>query len=299
MIASIDIGSNTVLMLLAEERGGVWSGVRDHAEITRISEGLDGSGVLAEGAILRTIQALSGFVEIARNAGASEILATGTAPFRRSANGEEVAARIGTELGITVEVVSGEREAELSLLATTHSFPAYDEMYVVDIGGASTEVIAFGSPHAPMQSLDIGSVRLTERCVRNDPPDAADRARLEAALEQALDRVDVRLSAAAPLVGIAGTVTTVACLDLELADWDADRVHGHVMSAARVGDIAEELIGRSVAERAAMTGMEPKRADVIAAGALLLARLMERLSVQRLIVSDRGLRWGRLYEHKA
>ncbi|MCB9532761.1 MAG: Ppx/GppA family phosphatase [Myxococcales bacterium] len=300
-VASLDIGSNTVLMLVAE-RGGPddpWVRVDDFAEITRVSEGLDRAGVLADEPIARTAAALRGMAQTAATHGVDAIVATGTAPFRRASNGAAAAAALSAALGATVDVVSGEREAALALIATLDAFPHEESVLVADIGGASTELILARRGEAPrLVSLDVGSVRLAERCVESDPIADADVARIDAAIAAQLGRDDVRdiLAArgAAPLIGIAGTVTTAAAVSIGLAEWDESRIHGMALGVAELADVFERVRSLPVYRRREVAGLEPKRADVFPAGARLLWAIAKAAGVDELRVSDRGIRWGRL-----
>lgn len=298
-IASVDIGSNSVLMLVAEHRDGVWQRIDDLVDIARISEGLDASGVLAPHAVARAAAVLARYAARARDLGVDRIVATGTAPFRRARNGAQVAAELSAVLGAPIDVVSGEHEASLSLLATRRAFPELDAMLVVDIGGASTEVIAVRGDASPqMVSVDVGSVRLAERCISSDPISADDETRLVATIDQALDDAGASalLARGGAIVGIAGTVTTLATASLAMDAWDPDVVHGHRIPRAELDRLARALLEATTAERAAMRGVEPKRADVIPAGAVLMRCIAEKAGATEVIVSDRGTRWGRLYE---
>lgn len=297
-VASFDIGSNTVIMLIAERGETGWHVVTDEAEITRVSEGLDKHGSLFREGLERTGEALVRFDELAQDFAVNHRIATGTAPFRRAANGTEAAAELSLLIGTNIDVVSGEHEAELSLLATRGSFPDLNRAQIVDIGGASTELIdAFPDGSHAVVSLDVGAVRLTERCVTSDPISADERNALQAAISDALSRASVKLFVPPPvLVGVAGTVTTLAALSLEMAEYDADRVHGHRLARAEVARIENALFALSLSQRKTLAGMPAKRADVIPAGAMLLRSVMDHLGADEVLVSDRGIRWGRLFE---
>ncbi len=300
-VASVDIGSNSSLMLVADRDPGApggWRRIEDHATITRLSEGLDQSGVLASAPIERTGAQLAAFRARAAVLGVDRVLATGTAPFRRSDNGEDVAGVLAQALGAPIDVVSGAREAELSLLATRRSFPEFEEMLVVDIGGASTELIhSRPGGGAAMESLDIGSVRLTERFVTAHPIAAAEAAALCETVRSELARPEVAamLGRGISVVGIAGTVTTLVTVSLAMAEYDDTVVHGARLSRETVSGLARSLSAMDMPARLAVPGLPEKRADVLPAGALLLGELLAAAAVDELIVSDRGTRWGRLY----
>ena len=294
-VASLDVGSNSVLMLVAEKRrDGSWERVEDHAEVTRISQGLDQSGVLSEEAIARTEAVLLRFAARARALQADAFYATGTAPFRRSSNGLETAERLSRALGFPLDVVSGEEEAALTLDATLASFPEIQRNWLVDIGGASTEVIFCDGGQRSMISLDIGVVRLTERYVLEHPLRDGAVAQLRASVREALQTHLRARESGLPLIGVAGTVTALAALDQRMERWDADRIQGYRMPLSRVEELARELSSLSLEARAALPGLDPRRADVAPAGAWLLFELGTLLEISEVVVSDRGLRWGRL-----
>ena len=300
-VASIDVGSNSVLMLVAERVGeGPWARVEDAAEVTRISEGLDASGSLAPAPVERTLAQLRRYVARARELGVARFVATGTAPFRRADNGADVARMLGRELGLRLDVVSGEREAELSQIATRDAFPELDAMTILDIGGASTEVIALPrGGAAEVISLDVGAVRLGERFGTAAALDAPAADALREAVAEAIRPAAHLLAPGRPVIGIAGTVTTLATAAMGLDVWDAERVHGFRLRADEVRRLRDALAPMRVEERAALPGVPAKRADVLPAGAALLAALLEAADASEVIVSDRGVRWGRLAEFDA
>ena len=299
-VAAIDIGSNTALLLIADDIAGVWTPVFERAEICRVSEGLDQRGVLAEEPVARTRAVVERFGREARQHGVDGVVAVGTAPFRRASNGPQVAASLSAALGTEIEIVSGEREAALSLRATRAAFGSDDDLLVVDIGGASTELIAANADGTSRAvSLDIGAVRLTERCVHAHPflPDDADA--LHAVIADALAAPEVlAIVQGKPrtLVGIAGTVTSLCTASLELDAWDADAVHGHRLPVSEIHRLSVALRHLSLTQRAALPGVPAKRADVLPAGAMLLGAIAAAANAREVVVSDRGVRWGLLAE---
>ena len=296
-VASFDIGSNTVLMLIADLVDDQWVRVEDHMAITRIAEGLDQSGLLRDDAIERTEAALRPMVERLQVCDVTHVLVTGTAPFRRARNGAMAAARLSDLIGHRMWVVTGEQEADLVLAATVAAFPEFSEFVVIDIGGASTEIVSVRG-QVRRVSLDIGTVRLTERHSRNGEYGAASIATLREDIGRALAAPEVAElladAAGLPLVGVAGTVTTLACVHLQLLEWDDNVVHGSLLPAVALRRLADELPAMTVSQRVGLPGMPPKRADVIAAGACLLSELANALHADGVVVSDRGIRWGRL-----
>jgi len=191
-------------------------------------------------------------------------------------------------------VIDGEREARLCWRAVSGAFPSLaGPRTVVDIGGGSTELIVGERAVEGVISLPIGSVRLTERCVAHDPATNDDAARLAATVDEALTQAPPLRGA---LVGIAGTVTTLAAMAQRLDSYDATRVHGARLSRAAVDALVDTLAATPLADKRRTPGLDPKRADVIYAGAVILARVMARAGAAECIVSDRGIRWGLIYE---
>lgn len=300
-VASVDIGSNSILLLVAErDAQGAWRAVEDHVAVARISQGMDASGVLAPDAVARAEKVLAGYAAIIARLGVERVVATGTAPFRRASNGSEVAHALGRVLGTPVDIVSGDHEADLALLATRRAFPELDDILVADIGGASTELIRASEGSAPLvRSLDVGSVRLTERAVAGAPLTDADHVAVERIADAALADPALEPAFASPrpaLIGVAGTVTTVLTIARGITTWDAARVHGARLSREEVRDTIARVAALDLDGRIGLPGMSKGREDVLPAGAILLERIMSRGGFDELVVSDRGTRWGRLHE---
>ncbi len=291
-VAAIDVGTNTVLLLIAERDGGGLRAVVDRAEITRLGKGVDQSGVLDGEAVERTLAVLARYGEEIRAAGVARAAAVGTETLRAAANGAAFLTRAQQILGFPVEVIHGEREAALSWRAVADAFPLAPgrTRAVVDIGGGSTEIIVGGARLERAISIPIGSVRLTERLLHHDPPTDEERAALDAAIDRALDAAPS--PAADELVGVAGTVTTLCAISLGLTDYDGARVHGAVLAVDEVRRIVDGLGATPLADRRRTPGLDPRRADVIYAGGAILLRLIARAGVGELRVSDRGIRWG-------
>lgn len=296
-IATIDIGTNTTLLLVAEATQGQVHVLANRAEITRLGRGIGADGELGQQGIERTLVALREYAAIAAGHAAT-IHAIGTEGLRRAPNAGDFLAPAARILGTRVEVIDGDREAALTFLAAQRSFPrvAAGTAVVIDIGGGSTEIIvAQDGRVAYRQSLPMGSVRLTERHIRHDPPAPADVAAVE-------DEVAARLAAVpfpAPpltLVGTAGTVTSLAAMSLGLRSYDPDLVHGHRLALAALDADIARLRASTQAEREQMAGLDPKRADVILPGALILRHIAAAAQVTEILVNDRGIRWGLLYE---
>ncbi len=301
-IASIDIGTNTVLLLVAEgEPGQPPRALVERCEITRLGQGVDQTKVLAPEAIARTVEVLKVYGAIAREQGA-EVVAVGTQALREVRNATVFLDPARRALAGEIEIISGAREAQLAYSAVAGAFPGLAaRCAVVDVGGGSTELtLADGGKVTSKQSTKLGSVRLHERFCKSDPPSEGEWAALAAHVEETLAAaLPAGLPAQTPLVGIAGTVTTLAAIVGEVHPYDGAKVHGTKLSYAEVDALTERLRRMPVVERLKVRGLEPKRADVIDAGAAILRGVMTRAGASEVVVSDRGVRWALVYEKLA
>lgn len=330
-VAAIDCGTNSIRLLIADlnstsadpERS---RGSTDHPSpaappltdlvremrIVRLGEGVDRTGRLSQAALDRTIGALREYAGLIAEAKPEAIRMVATSATRDAANSQEFTDRVVEVLGVAPEVISGDEEAWLSFTGATRELAAGETAppyLVTDIGGGSTEFILGGPAGvAAARSVNIGCVRLTERHLHGDPPLQQEVADTTADIGDALDLVatvvraegvraeGVRADKARTFVGLAGSVTTVAAISLGLDHYDAARIHHSRVSAARVHEIAGELLAMTRAERAAIPGMHPGRVDVIGAGALILDRIMARFGFAEVLVSEHdildGLAWS-------
>ena len=224
-------------------------------------------------------------------------MAAGTATLRDAADGEGFIRRVRERTGVELEIISGETEAWLSYLAVMRGLrlDPSQRLLIIDIGGGSTEFIR-AQPAAKLQmaSLQIGSVRLTERIIHHDPPSPREAADLRLAIDAELTGLGWNFETDL-LVGIAGTVTTVCAVALQMETYDPDRVHGHVLSRQEVERVLGLFGSMPLAERRKIKGLDPARADVIFAGTAILERVMSEADVTSVTVSDQGVRWGLLW----
>lgn len=296
--ATIDLGTNSVLLLIAEADG---PGARprilsDRAVITRVGEGVDKTRRLSEAPMARTLEALGRYAEEIRAAGVAGVKAAGTSALRDAENGAEFVAKASEAIGAPLEVVSGDREAELTYRSVCREFPG-GEKIVIDIGGGSTEVIhGLGDAIRDKVSLDVGSVRLHERFVTQDPMSHAEYDKVNDAIMTALEGLPP-IGDGARAFGVAGTVTTCAALAQELPAYERDKVHGFELEHYYLSMLQARLLTMPVSERiAAFPALDPKRADVIPIGAHLLQAILEHYQLGEVTVADLGVRWGLLYE---
>ncbi len=307
-LAAIDLGTNTVRLLVADADPG--AGLRPlHGEqvVARLGEGLAASGRLAPAAMARAMAAVAGYCARARRLGATRILVVATAAVRQARNGDRFLARLAASPAgaappdVEVRVVSGETEARLTLLGVLSGLPpATGRIAVLDIGGGSTElIVGEGVRTAALVSLPLGVVGLAERFFHADPVEDAELAACAAhvAARLAADAWPaMRPLAARRLVGTAGTITTLAALDLGLAAYDAARVHGHRLTRPRMAALRARLAALPVAARARLPALEPGRADLIVPGTVVALAVLDGLGLDELTVSDAGLREGILLD---
>lgn len=299
--AAIDVGTNTVLLLVAERRGAGLVPLLERAEITRLGRGVDATGRLDRAAIAETVAVLAAFAADARRLGAELLACVATSAARDASNGAEFFDAARAAAGVVPEVITGDEEARLVYGSAWRDFGP-GPLAVLDVGGGSTEFTAGDGPAPRVRtSLQVGAVRLTERHVRTDPISPGELASIRLAAREGLAPLAAlaREARAPRLVGVAGTVTTLEAVKQRLPAYDAERVHGATLSLAETDGLVARLAGLTVAARAALPGMEPKRADVILAGAVVVAEAMRAAGFERLVVSDRGVRWGLLHDRLA
>jgi exopolyphosphatase/guanosine-5'-triphosphate,3'-diphosphate pyrophosphatase len=298
-VAAIDCGTNSLRLLVADVTAGRLADVTRRLEIVRLGQGVDSTGRIAPAALARTLRVLAEYRKVIDAASVSAVRMVATSATRDAANADEFVAGVVGVLGIEPEVLTGEEEARLSFTGATAELAGSGPYLVADIGGGSTElVVGDAAAVTAAASVDIGCVRLTERHLHGDPPTpaevAAARADIRAALETAAATVPV--AAARTLVGLAGSVTTVAALALGLASYDPARIHHARVSAQAVHEQTARLLALTRAARAGLAVMHPGRADVIGGGALVLSEIMRRFAFGEVLVSEHdildGIAWS-------
>lgn len=297
-VAVIDIGTNTLLLLVAEAGPGeALRSMYDACRFGRLGQGLDRSGMLAPEAVQRSLAILREYRAVMDELGVDTVAAVGTQALREAGNAASFVVPAADILGVPVEVIAGKREAELVYRAVAASFPALagQAFVVADVGGGSTEIIVAGADGVEsFTSVPLGSVRMTERYLHADPPTPEEVEALSAGVDRVLGTLT--LPADVRLVGTAGTATTIATVALGLETYDGDRVQGLAIPADAVDRQLARYLSLPLAERRGLPGLEPERADVIAAGVAIFARLLHRVRATELLVSDRGVRWGLAHE---
>jgi exopolyphosphatase/guanosine-5'-triphosphate,3'-diphosphate pyrophosphatase len=292
--AVIDIGTNTLLLLVVDEQK---RRVVDLCRFGRLGKGLDASGRLAEESIAKSLDICREYRGVMDAHGIRAPRVIGTQALREAANAAAFVGPAEEILRAKLEVIGGAREAELAFLSVAKSMPELEgqAFVVVDVGGGSTEfIVTDGAKVVSAVSVKMGAVRLTERHLASDPPTADQLSALEADIDERLRALE--LPTGVPIIGTAGTATTLAAVALKLVPYDADKVTGVRLTPEDVDGLYQRLARATVAARKAMPGMEPQRADVIVGGAAIYARIMKRTTAPVFVACDRGIRWGLVYE---
>lgn len=296
--SSIDLGTNTCLLLIAEcDKSVVRRVFSDHSTVVRLGKGVDQTRLLDAQAMQRTLDCLKNYAEKVRGAGLNpaETRCVATSQARDAQNGAEFFARVQKETGFSFRVISGDEEARLTFLGGILSDTPAETSSVIDIGGGSTEIIS----SAGGLSIDVGAVRFTERYLKSDPVTDEEFWACQSAVDAALEPAIAwrkQTQNVSELIAVAGTATTLAAWFLSLDVFNAAKIDGLELSRGDLHRMVEELKWRSVQERMELPGIEAGRADVLLAGALILWRILELLGFQNCKISTRGLRFGVLAE---
>jgi exopolyphosphatase/guanosine-5'-triphosphate,3'-diphosphate pyrophosphatase len=298
--ASIDIGTNTTRLLIAEvASGGSYGVLTRRAVITRLGEGVSRAGLFTETAIERTEKVLEDYHREIKELSAEKIWVVATSAAREARNCAEFLKRVEERFGWKVWVLSGEEEARLSFLGAASVLLPQTEGVVMDIGGGSTEIILGKNRNMlGFCSLDIGSVRLTEVFVRTDPPSPDELGEISNHVREKLAEVPKELSEAEVShgVGIAGTITSLSAVKQRMEVYDTERIHGSVLTLHDVQSILDLLVSLPLEKRTKVIGLDPKRADVIVAGTLILIEVMRAFRLQEITVSERDILDGILID---
>lgn len=295
--AVIDVGTNSVKFHIGEFEAATWKKVLDRAEVTRLGEGQPDSGPIQKEALVRTTAAIKGMVEEARDNRVKVLVAVGTAALRTASNRDEVVEFIREQTGVQVVAISGEEESRLAFLAVKAELGLEPgSMVVFDTGGGSSQ-FTFGVGDAVTEqfSLPVGAVRFTETFGLDGEVSIERLSQAREAIAAELGALDKRTRPEA-MVGMGGAMTNLTAVSLKLGSYDPDRVQGAILGRAEVERQIEMYRTTPLGDRRSIVGLQPKRAEVILAGACIVATVMEKMGHDQLTVSDRGLRHGLLRE---
>lgn len=302
ILAGIDIGTNTLRLLIADVAQGTFRELYSDRRITRLGRELDRTGVLAREAEDSALHVLREFSESIRRHAAAHTAAVGTSALRKASNASAFTATAERTMGLAITVISGQEEARLTLRGVIQSLRESEKsgdrscpIFVVDIGGGSTEIIMGRPAGEPLTvSLGLGAVYLTERFLGGDPPSSAEVERMRSSIRKTLSEQSALFqpSRTSLVVGTAGTVTTLAAVAQGLEHYDPGKINEYVLTREFIDDLVPELCALTVKERRSIRGLDPGREDIILAGAVVLQEIMRQYSCASMVVSDWGLREG-------
>lgn len=295
--ASIDIGTNTVLLLIAEQkRGSGFQDILDISTITRLGEGLKKNGYLSDEAIERTVSALKSYRDIIGEIGVHQVFCVGTSALRETENSDEFLKRVRDNLGLDVRVISERDEAYYTYLSVIRDDKIIiDRCIITDIGGGSTEIIKGDkSGFIDFVSLPVGSVKLTEMFIKNDPPSKQEMERIAGYIQEVLDIPFEGKGCS--FIGTGGTITNIAAIISGLDIYKKDLIHGMKISIEDIEGLIRGLSCLKITERKDIKGLEKGREDIILQGIILLHEIMCYFDYKEVIVSANGVRYGVLLE---
>lgn len=295
-VAAIDCGTNSIRLLIADIENGTLTDVVRTMVIVRLGEGVDKTGEFSQAALTRTFAAIETFALLISQHQPERVRFVATSASRDVSNRSEFMDGVLSRLGIEPDIISGDEEAKLSFLGATADLvneqePPAAPYLVVDIGGGSTEFVLGTTGPTAAISTNVGCVRMTERHLISDPATAQEIAAAIADIDAAIDLAyqSVPISQAHSLIGLAGSVTTVAAIALGLSEYDSTAIHGSRISAPDIHRITGELLAMTRAQRAKLGPMHEGRIDVIGSGALVLDRIMTRTGLGEVVVSERDI----------
>jgi exopolyphosphatase/guanosine-5'-triphosphate,3'-diphosphate pyrophosphatase len=287
-VAAVDLGTNSTRLLVADVENGRLDEVSRQLTITRLGEDVDKRRILLPVAVARVRNCLADYRRELESLGAERTLCIATSSVRDAENGEAFLGEIEWSYGFTTRLLSGDEEAAMMLHGVTAGRPPLDDVLVVDIGGGSTELVHAGDGTVRFAtSLDVGCVRITERFLSSDPPSRPELAAASAYVRSLLPGLE-----ASAAIGVAGTITTLATLDLGDDEYDPERTHGHRIPLASVEEQLERLAALTTEERLAVPGIEPGRAPVIVAGIVVLREVLTAYGLEEIEVSERDVLHG-------
>lgn len=288
-VAAIDCGTNSIRLLVADVGGGREDELVREMRIVRLGQGVDATGRLADEAIERTLDATRDYAETIRSLGAERVRFCATSAARDAENAAEFSSAVEAIVGVPPEILSGKEEAQASFIGATRGLGA-GESLVIDIGGGSTELVVGRDERVEWStSLDVGAVRMTERFLHADPPTAAEIDACSEFLRKVIGEAAANLAPVETLIGVAGTITTLAAYALDLPAYDREAIHGARLDIDQVRAACLSLAGMSVKQRRSLPFMHPGRADVIGGGGLVLESVLNALSATELVVSEHDI----------
>ncbi|BCB96267.1 bifunctional 3-dehydroquinate synthase/phosphatase [Dissulfurispira thermophila] len=315
LIAVIDIGTNTIRFLVGYMKRGNVVRITTDRSVTRLGKDLQKTGTLNKENIKKSIRYIIKLKKLCEEYGVQKIIAVGTSALREANNSEEFLFDVKRNTGIDIEIISGQKEAELTLKGIISSLPDFNNilpLLLVDIGGGSTEWILYNAkykmqnntesrninPSLNMGSVPIGAVKLSESFIKHDPPTPNELMTIKKFLLEKFSNLSLLISCPLlNLIATGGTATTIAAIDMNMNKYDGDIIHLHRISIHTINAIYKRLIALHHEERGRIKGLETERADIIIPGTLILLIFMEVLNIKEVIVSDYGLLEGAIINY--
>lgn len=294
--ASIDVGTNTVLMVIADVTDdGIIVPIREEQQLPRLGKEVDANRIISKDSVNRVLKTLLEYKRIAESLHVSEIFACGTSALRDALNRKDVVKTIKNETGIAVEVISGDTEAKFTYIGALSAFPSIPQNTgVLDIGGGSTELVIGSNVSMTVRhSLDIGAVRVTERYFNSLPPSHHTLAEAEKYIRDTIaNKIDTLEFER--LIGVAGTITTLAAIDLNIPQFSAELIEGHIISREKIESIYGEYSHYSLDDMKRIPQIVSGREDILFAGIAILKTFLTMMNRETIMVSTRGLRYGQI-----
>ncbi len=307
-LASFDIGTNSTRLLITDYNCGKFIPLERKMEITRLGKDLGQSNMILKQSAVKTLKVLSGYKELIENRSVEKYRAVGTNAVRKASNRDWFISYIYRHSGIKIDVVSGKEEARLSFCGAVRGMdlksPYFntkqpESILVIDIGGGSSEFILGDSDYnlKLIESIDIGCVSLTEKFMGYGIPDASSLDRLDQYISGKLKETMGKINRHKPLpiIGVAGTITTLAAIDLKLKTYDSEKIHRHILSLERIESIYKDLCSLNLEERKKVTGLEPQRADIIIGGTAIFLTVLNMLGSKGIMISEKDILDGIIY----
>ncbi len=306
-LAAIDIGTNSTRLLIDDYSNGKFLALERKMEITRLGKNLERDNNISEDSAKRTLDTLVAYMELIKNHSVKKYRAVGTSALRKASNGKEFVLMVERELGLKVDVIDEDEEARLSYYGAVRNINLNNssdpdrvlKILVMDIGGGSSEFM-LGDADCLMDfvsSIDIGCVNVSEKFIGSDVPDAGDLGKMHHYVNRKISSVINKIKDSKPgmVIGVAGTITTIAAVDLGLDVYDSERINRYILSLERIEEIYNYLCGLNLEDRKKVSGINPGRADIIIGGTAILVEVLKLLNYRYINVSERDILDGIIY----
>jgi len=294
-LGAIDVGTNSCRMLVADYNKGEIKEIKRNMQITRLGEGVDKNKELTEQAINRALIVISTFVNEMKKINVNKIKINGTSALRDVNNAHKLLDAVKKETGYKLDIISGEEEARLNYIGVASG----SECFIIDIGGGSTEFIWFDNDRINYKSLDMGSVRMTERLIYNPqkPVTNGELSAIENDVKELINKnIAGKTSNIEKAIGLGGTITTIAAIDQEMTVYDLDKIQDYILKIETVKTIRDSLSNKTIGQRKKVNGLQAGRADIIIAGIQILYVIMDLLDIKEIQVSEHDLLYGAIKE---